>query len=168
MQQGFCRSYHDGALFSSSRSVDSRSILLSIFWDQGCFECPQTGIGLNSSVHSTGSILVLDGKNGGNSEMTGGNLAVIGGKNEQSGGNSLIPGGNNEGQEANMDSRDNKILAVIIGEMKKDPSITIKAISEKHAIPQRTVERAVKQLREDGRIIRHGATHGGYWITAES
>ena len=110
---------------------------------------------------------VHGGKNGGNSE-TGGNLAVIGGKNEQSGGNSLIPGGYNEDQEANMDSRDNIILAVIIGEMKKDPSITIKAISEKYAIPQRTVERAVKQLREDGRIIRHGATHGGYWKTAES
>ena len=29
----------------------------SILWDSGYFECPQTGIVLNSCVHSTGSIL---------------------------------------------------------------------------------------------------------------
>ena len=32
-------------------------IVLSIFEDFGYFICPQTGIGLNSSVHSMGSIL---------------------------------------------------------------------------------------------------------------
>ena len=33
----------------------------SILWDSGYFECPQTGIVLNSCVHSTGSILGVEG-----------------------------------------------------------------------------------------------------------
>ena len=61
MKQGFCCPYHDSASFSSSRSADSGSIGLSILWDQRYFECPQTGIGLNSCVHSTGSILEFGG-----------------------------------------------------------------------------------------------------------
>ena len=35
-------------------------IVLSIFEDFGYFICPQTGIGLNSSVHSMGSILPVN------------------------------------------------------------------------------------------------------------
>ena len=44
-------------LFPLSRYEDSVLIVLSIFEDFGYFICPQTGIGLNSSVHSMGSIL---------------------------------------------------------------------------------------------------------------
>lgn len=106
---------------------------------------------------------VSGGKNGGNPDANGDNLAAIGGKYAQNGGDSELIGGNNEETTEVKDLQGNNILTIIIGEMKKDPSVTVKAISEKHVLSQRTVERAVKRLRENGTIVRHGATHGGYW-----
>ena len=57
VQQAFCIAFLVSVLFPLSRYEDSVLIVLSIFEDFGYFICPQTGIGLNSSVHSMGSIL---------------------------------------------------------------------------------------------------------------
>lgn len=52
----------------------------------------------------------------------------------------------------------------IIELMKESPEITAMQIAEKLAVSSRTVETAIKGLREDGYIERQGAKKDGAWI----
>lgn len=36
-------------------------------------------------------------------------------------------------------------------------------IAKAMSVTQRTVERYIKELREEGKLVRHGFAHGGYW-----
>ena len=41
--------------------------------------------------------------------------------------------------------------------------ISASRISKKMSVAQRTVERYMKELREEKKLIRHGSARGGYW-----
>lgn len=47
--------------------------------------------------------------------------------------------------------------------LKKRPSLTAKAVAELTNLSDRQVERILKRLKEQGRLLRHGATKNGYW-----
>ncbi len=51
------------------------------------------------------------------------------------------------------------ILDMIAGNNKASASKIAKTLS----VTQRTVERYIKELCEESRLIRHGSAHGGYW-----
>lgn len=52
-----------------------------------------------------------------------------------------------------------KILALL----KADPKASAKAMAVKIGISDRQVERVIKSLREEGRLVRHGSARGGHW-----
>jgi predicted HTH transcriptional regulator len=51
----------------------------------------------------------------------------------------------------------------IIERIKDNPQISAAALAEEISVTQRTVERYIQELREDGVLVRHGAARGGYW-----
>lgn len=36
-------------------------------------------------------------------------------------------------------------------------------IAKAMSVTQRTVERYIRELREEGKLVRHGSARGGYW-----
>ena len=64
-------------------------------------------------------------------------------------GEKTVNDGNRKVAILTMIARDNKVSA---SEIAKTMSVT-----------QRTVERYIKELREEGRLIRRGSARGGYW-----
>lgn len=51
------------------------------------------------------------------------------------------------------------VLKMIDDNYKASASEIAKAMS----VTQRTVERYIRELREEGRLVRHGSARGGYW-----
>lgn len=51
----------------------------------------------------------------------------------------------------------------ILMEISENSKISAAEIARNISITQRTVERYIKELREESRLIRHGAARGGYW-----
>lgn len=87
-----------------------------------------------------------------------------GGNNGGDGGNNGGDGGNNGGDRSNRLSENEQI---IIKQIKQDGSLTAKMMSENTGLPKRTVERAIKQLKEKSIIIRKGSSRKGYWEYTE-
>ena len=48
--------------------------------------------------------------------------------------------------------------------LKKEPNITISAVTEIVSLTGRTVKRHIKRLKEKGYIKRIGANKNGYWV----
>lgn len=62
-----------------------------------------------------------------------------------------------------------KITEKVINALKSDPSSTIPALAAQLGVATRTVDRALKQLQQDGRVARIGQTKGSHWeVIAES
>lgn len=57
----------------------------------------------------------------------------------------------------------NKVLELI----SENPKITMTEIAQKLNVTKRTIERAVKSLREDNRLERKGGKRYGYWEVHE-
>ena len=55
------------------------------------------------------------------------------------------------------------LKAKIINLINDNNKASASEIAQKLLIAQRTVERHIKELRESGRLIRHGSARGGYW-----
>lgn len=51
----------------------------------------------------------------------------------------------------------------IIAELKENPKITQKELADNTDIPLRTIQRTLKELRENGVIERKGGKRFGYW-----
>lgn len=51
----------------------------------------------------------------------------------------------------------------IIEAIRADAFVTVLGISDATGVSKRTVEREMKKLREDGRIIRQGGNRHGHW-----
>lgn len=81
-------------------------------------------------------------------------------QNNDSSGNDGGDGGNNGGDRSNRLSENEQI---IIKQIKQDGLLTAKMMSENTGLPKRTVERAIKQLKEKSIIIRKGSSRKGYW-----
>ena len=52
----------------------------------------------------------------------------------------------------------------ILNLIRSDNSISAAAIAEKLSLTSRAVEKNIRQLREDGYLLRKGAARGGYWL----
>ena len=63
---------------------------------------------------------------------------------------------------------DSDLKASIMNLISADSKVLSSEIAKQLSVSRRTVERYIKQLREDGQIIRHGSrTRGGYWEVKE-
>lgn len=51
------------------------------------------------------------------------------------------------------------VLRMITDNKKASASEIAKTLS----VTQRTIERYIRELREEGRLVRHGSARGGYW-----
>ena len=68
--------------------------------------------------------------------------------------------GDNVGEKTVSDGNlKTDVLDMIAGNNKASASKIAKTLS----VTQRTVERYIKELREEGRLIRHGSARGGHW-----
>ena len=47
--------------------------------------------------------------------------------------------------------------------LNNDPRMSALKVAENLGLSGRQVERIIKSLREEGRLVRHGANRGGYW-----
>ena len=52
----------------------------------------------------------------------------------------------------------------IMGLIREDNSLSAAAIAKKISLTSRAVEKNIRQLREDGYLLRVGAARGGYWL----
>ena len=101
----------------------------------------------------------IDGKTcetGGNTTANGGNTYVFGGNGEKYGGNMA----GNDDDHVNRRSAGEAIMS----ELSKNPHLTIPQLAKVLSLSQRSTERAVKKLRDEKKIAREGAAHGGYWV----
>lgn len=71
--------------------------------------------------------------------------------------------GKNVGNIGNVGDYKKIIIDMIIANNK----VSAREIAESMSVTKRTVERYIKELREEGCLVRHGATHGGYWEVVE-
>ena len=52
---------------------------------------------------------------------------------------------------------------LIFAEIRRDPKITVQQLINDTGISERTINRTLKMLRENGYIVRVGARKNGYW-----
>lgn len=66
-----------------------------------------------------------------------------------------------ENEKTPLNDKDAKatVLKIIINNNKASAA----EIAKEMLVTQRTVERYIKELREEGNLIRHGSARGGYW-----
>ena len=55
----------------------------------------------------------------------------------------------------------------VIRYLKKDGSMSSKQLSDSIGVTQRQVQRILANLKEHGKIIRHGNNKSGYWEVVE-
>lgn len=67
--------------------------------------------------------------------------------------------GDNEKTPLNDKDAKATVLKIIINNNKASAA----EIAKEMLVTQRTVERYIKELREEGNLIRHGSARGGYW-----
>ena len=97
------------------------------------------------------------------------------GNNSVKDGNNVVNVGNvgnnvgNVGKTIDENSeKELDLKASIINIIKADSKVLSSEIAKKLFVSQRTIERHIKELREDGHLIRHGSkTRGGYWEVKE-
>ena len=76
--------------------------------------------------------------------------------------------GENVGDVGENLENDKTIKETILKIIARDTMVSASQIAKTMLITQRTVERYIKQLREEGKIVRHGSARGGYWEIIES
>lgn len=68
--------------------------------------------------------------------------------------------GDNVGE---MSVNDGDVKAKIIKLITDNNKASAASIAKSMSVAQRTAERYIRELREEGVLIRHGAARGGYW-----
>jgi hypothetical protein len=104
----------------------------------------------------TGYDGVNDGANGVNDGANGVNDGANGVNDGVNGANGGVNGVN--------DGVNQKTVMDLI---KEEPNISIAAISEKTAIPRRTIDRIISELKTTGVIMRIGTKRSGHWEIKE-
>ena len=51
----------------------------------------------------------------------------------------------------------------ILNLLDNNPRLSAVKIADKLKLSSRQVERIIRSLREEGRLVRHGANRGGFW-----
>ncbi len=55
------------------------------------------------------------------------------------------------------------IIKTLLHYLEQDNTMTAAALAERMAVTKRTIERHLKELKETGRLVRHGGRRSGYW-----
>ena len=58
---------------------------------------------------------------------------------------------------------DNAAKLKILNLISADPKISATALARTLSLGKRTVERYIKELRDEGKLMRRGSARGGYW-----
>ena len=83
------------------------------------------------------------------------------GNNVGNGGDSVGNNAKKDGDNTHKENTNTKDLILVY--LKNNPKISISALADALNISRRSVERNIRNLRESGKIIRHGTTKSGYW-----
>lgn len=62
-----------------------------------------------------------------------------------------------------MSVNDGDTKAVVLKIISDNDKASAADIAKTMSVTQRTVERYIKELREEGKLVRHGSARGGYW-----
>lgn len=62
-----------------------------------------------------------------------------------------------------MSEKDGDAKASVLKIISDNNKASAVGIAKDLSVTQRTVERYIKELREEGKLIRHGSARGGYW-----
>lgn len=66
-----------------------------------------------------------------------------------------------------LDSQQRSIDKLVLDSIAKDPTITIKEIAKLAGVSMATIDRAIKRLKDAGRIERNGSKRDGHWSVRE-
>lgn len=67
------------------------------------------------------------------------------------------------GDSNGLRARNRRVLELMLA----DPSITAQRIADKCDITQRTAERAIRELKESGLVVRNGSNKTGVWVVRQ-
>ena len=74
----------------------------------------------------------------------------------------------NDGENVGEKSvNDGDVKTSVLKMITDNKNVSASEIAKTLSVTQRTVERYIKDLREEGRLIRHGSARGGYWETVD-
>lgn len=62
-----------------------------------------------------------------------------------------------------MSGKDADAKVTVLKIISDDNKASATYIAKRMLVTQRTVERYIKKLREEGKLVRHGSARGGYW-----
>lgn len=68
------------------------------------------------------------------------------------------------GDSNGLRARNRQVLELMLA----DPSITAQRIADKCDITQRTAERAIRELKESGLVVRNGSNKTGVWVVRQN
>lgn len=66
-----------------------------------------------------------------------------------------------------MSEKDSDAKASVLKIISDNNKASATGIAKAMSVTQRTVERYIKELREEGKLVRHGSARGGYWEVVE-
>ena len=72
-------------------------------------------------------------------------------------------GGQNGGQSTNKKMSPAERKVAVLAEIKTDPSLSSEALAQRIGQSKRSVERSVKELRDEGAVTYVGSSKSGYW-----
>ena len=61
-----------------------------------------------------------------------------------------------------------ELLTKILNQLKDDPKATQIMLAEMYDVSRSTIQRAITELIDQGKLKRHGSPRGGYWEVTES
>ena len=62
----------------------------------------------------------------------------------------------------------NELLTKILNQLKDDPKATQIMLAEMYDVSRSTIQRAITELIDQGKLKRHGSPRGGYWEVTEN
>lgn len=75
--------------------------------------------------------------------------------------------GENVGDAGEKSVTDGDVKAAVLKLLTDNNKASAAGMAKTISVTQRTVERHIRELREKGKLIRHGSAHGGYWEVVE-
>ncbi|MCR5683940.1 MAG: HTH domain-containing protein [Lachnospiraceae bacterium] len=71
--------------------------------------------------------------------------------------------GENVGDVGEITVNDSDARIAVLKLISENNKASATQLAKDMSVTQRTVERYLKELREEGRLIRHGSARGGHW-----
>ena len=74
----------------------------------------------------------------------------------------------NEAKNEAKNEANTELLTKILNQLKDDPKATQIMLAEMYDVSRSTIQRAITELIDQGKLKRHGSPRGGYWEVTEN